>query len=189
MVCPGTVSGEQRNVAATSTTSQQAAPPREGMFRELLAIHAHLRRDLATVRRLADSVRAGITPPEIVAEIRNLETNSPLWRLKYGCMHYCRFVHLHHTIEDAALFPMVRRHDPSLNRVVDRLEEDHLVVHHITERIVAEADRIADDASGESRERLVHALLDLEEHLLAHLAFEEQTLGPLLSTWDRWPVE
>ena len=56
-------------------------------------------------------------------------------------MHYCRFVHAHHTIEDAALFPMVRKHDPSLNRVVDRLEEDHLKVHHITERIAAVADR------------------------------------------------
>jgi hypothetical protein len=32
-------------------------------------------------------------------------------------------------------------------------------------------------------------LLDLEEHLLSHLAFEEQTLGPLLSTWDSWPQE
>lgn len=176
-------------MAITSATGQQSAPPREGMFRELLAIHTHLRRDLATVRRLADSVRAGITPPEIVAEIRDLETHSPLWRLRYGCMHYCRFVHFHHTIEDAALFPMVRKHDPSLNRVVDRLEEDHLVVHHITERIAAEADLMTADGSEGSRARLVSALLELEEHLLAHLAFEEEALGPLLSTWDAWPVE
>ncbi len=159
------------------------------MFRELLAIHAHLRRDLATVRRLADDVRTGLTPPDIVATIRHLETNSPLWRLQYGCLHYCRFVHLHHTIEDAAVFPMVRKRDPSLNRVVDRLEEDHLVVHHITERIAAESALLEGAESWEARERLVQALLELEEHLLAHLAFEEESLGPLLSTWDHWPVE
>lgn len=159
------------------------------MFRELLAIHAHLRRDLATVRRLTEDVRAGLSPDGITVEIRHLETNSPLWRLKFGCLHYCRFVHLHHTIEDAAVFPLVRKHDPSLNRVVDRLEEDHLTVHRITERIAAAAEGLASDASGESRMRLVQGLSELEEHLLAHLAFEEESLGPLLSSWKAWPRE
>ncbi len=159
------------------------------MFRELLAIHALLRRDLQTVRRLAGEARDGLSPQTILAEIRDLRTNSPLWRLKFGCLHYCRFVHAHHTIEDAAIFPMVRKHDPSLNRVVDRLEEDHLTVHHITERIAAAADEVAAVASGGSRSQLVEALTELEKHLLAHLALEEESLGPLLSTWDHWPTE
>src|SRR5688572_16750812 len=176
-------------MTTAATTEQQYAPPREGMFRELLYIHTFLRRDLQTVRRLADEARDGLSPESILTEIRNLETNSPLWRLKFGCMHYCRFVHTHHTIEDAAVFPMVRKHDPSLNRVVDRLEEDHLTVHHITERIAAVADKIPNDASGVSRFQLVEALTELEEHLLAHLALEEKSLGPLLSTWEQWPQE
>src|ERR687893_1800093 len=180
-------------LATAPTTDETVATagtaPREGMFRELLTIHAYLRRDLETVRRLARDARDGLSPQTILAEIRNLETNSPLWRLKFGCMHYCRFVHTHHTLEDAALFPMVRKHDPSLNRVVDRLEEDHLTVHHITERIVAVAEKVPTDASGVSRFQLVEALTELEEHLLSHLAFEEESLGPLLSTWDQWPQE
>ena len=176
-------------MATAATTDKILTPPHEGMFRELLTIHSFLRRDLKTVRRLARDAREGLSPQTILAEIRNLETNSPLWRLKFGCMHYCRFVHTHHMIEDAAVFPMVRKHDPSLNRVVDRLEEDHLKVHHITERIAAVADKVATDASGVSRFELVEALTELEEHLLAHLAFEEESLGPLLSTWDRWPAE
>src|SRR6185436_11341653 len=114
------------------------------MFRELLYIHSHLRRDLQTVRRLAEQARDGLSPATILEEIRTLETNSPLWRLKYGCWTYCRFVHAHHTIEDAALFPMVRKADPTLNPVIDLLE---------------------------------------------HLDVEEEALGPLLSTWDHWPVE
>ena len=176
-------------MSAAPTVETTAAAPREGMFRELLSIHAHLRRDLETVRRLARDARDGLSPQTILAEIRNLETNSPLWQLKFGCWRYCRFVHAHHTIEDAALFPMVRKQDPSLNRVIDRLEEDHLIVHHITERIAAEAAKLPTDASGVSRFELVAALAELEEHLLSHLDFEEESLGPLLSTWDRWPVE
>ena len=176
-------------MATAPPIDKKHTPPREGMFRELLAIHAHLRRDLQTVRRLATEARDGLPQETILAEIRNLETNSPLWRLKYGCMYYCRFVHTHHTLEDAALFPMVRKHDPSLKSVVDRLEEDHLTVHHITERIAAVADRVASDASGVSRFQLVEALTELEAHLLAHLSFEEESLGPLLSSWDHWPME
>ncbi|MEA2513056.1 MAG: hypothetical protein QOJ59_2543 [Thermomicrobiales bacterium] len=176
-------------MATAPTTEEKYAPPKEGMFRELLYIHSFLRRDLQTVRRLAGEARDGLSPQTILAEIRNMETNSPLWQLKFGCMHYCRFVHTHHTIEDAAVFPMVRKHDPSLNSVVDRLEEDHLKVHHITERIAAVADRVATDASGVSRYQLVEALTELEEHLLAHLALEEESLGPLLSSWNHWPME
>jgi hypothetical protein len=176
-------------VSIITPAEPQISLPRVGMFRELLTIHAMLRRDLSLVRRLADEVRFGLSPEDIVSQVRELETNSPLWRLKFGCMHYCRFVHTHHTIEDAAVFPMVRKHDPSLNSVVDRLEEDHLVVHHITERIVAAADLVAVDPTDEHRARVVQGLLDLEEHLLSHLAFEEQSLGPLLSTWDSWPQE
>jgi hemerythrin-like domain-containing protein len=173
--------------AQTTETTQTARP--EGIFRELLYIHAHLRRDLQTVRRLADHVRSGLSAQDVLAQVRDLESNSPLWRLKYGCMYYCRFVHLHHTLEDAALFPLVRKHEPALRGVVDRLEEDHLTVHHITERIAAVADGIMEDESGESRSELVEALTELEKRLLAHLSLEEESLGPLLSTWDRWPVE
>ena len=168
------------------TMTQERA---EGMFRELLYIHTFLRRDLATVSRLAREARDGLDPASIITEIHSLESTSPLWQLKFGCMHYCRFVHGHHGLEDAAVFPMVRRADPSLNTVVDRLEADHLTVHRITERIVETADRVPSDPTGIARFELLAALGDLATHLLEHLAFEEKSLGPLLSSWDHWPTE
>jgi hypothetical protein len=181
--------GKCGGMTNTPVSDPTSAVPRKGMFRELLSIHALLRRDLQSVRRLADAARDGLGPEEILAEVRNLETNSPLWRLKFGCLHYCRFVHAHHSIEDVALFPMVRRREPSLNRMVDRLEADHRRVHEITDRIAAEAGQVIDDGTGESRVRLVEALVELEKQLLTHLALEEDILGPLLSTWDRWPPD
>lgn len=180
---------ETGTLTTAPTRGASSIAPREGMFRELLYIHSILRRDLATVRRLARDIQDGGPAEAIVAEIRELGTNSPLWQLKFGCMYYCRFVHGHHTIEDMALFPMVRKHDPSLGSVVDQLEEDHLKVHHITERIVAVADDVAREPSSGNREALVSALVELEEHLLEHLAFEEASLGPLLSSWEHWPTE
>ena len=171
-----------------ASTQTDVTAPAEGMFRELLYIHTLLRRDLDRVSRLAAEVRSGYPIQGVVDTVRNLETNSPLWRLRDGCWRYCRFVHAHHTIEDSALFPLVRRKDPSLRTVIDKLEEDHLIVHHITERIAELAGYVAERDSIETRVDLATALDDLEQHLLEHLAFEESSLGPLLSTWSEWPV-
>ena len=171
------------------TTDQTPAAPAEGMFRELLWVHTHLRQDLQTVRRLAAEARDGLSPETILAEIRTLQTNSPLWRLRFGCIRYCRFVNLHHQLEDTALFPTIRSHDPSLGTTLDRLQADHRVVHEITDRITAVAKRVPGDASGVSRFELVAALTELEEHLLGHLIFEEESLRPILSSWDTWPME
>ena len=176
-------------MTATEFDPTMSAERAEGMFRELLYIHTMLRRDLLTVGRLAKAARDGLDPATIVAEVRTLESNSPLWQLRLGCWHYCRFVHGHHTLEDMALFPMVRKQDPSLNPIVDKLERDHLVVHHITERIVESANRVPGDPTGIARFELVGALGELETHLLEHLSLEEQTLQPLLSSWETWPVE
>ncbi len=171
-----------------ASTIPETSAPAEGMFRELLYIHTLLRRDLDRVNRLATAVRSGYPVQGVIDTVKNLETNSPLWRLREGCWRYCRFVHTHHTLEDSALFPMVRRKDPSLRRVIDKLEEDHLVVHHITERIAVEAGKVAEHDTIETRVDLAAALDDLEQHLLEHLAYEEASLGPLLSSWSEWPV-
>ena len=176
---------DEARVASSGVTAARS----EGMFRELLAIHRLLRRDLAIVRRLAREAEAGEPAEAILTQVRSLQSTSPLWQLKFGCLHYCRFVHTHHTIEDAAVFPMIRRHQPALAPMIDRLEEDHLTVHHITERIAAAAAMLPGDEGPDHRAELVATLGELEEHLLAHLALEEESIGPLLSTWDHWPVE
>lgn len=171
----------------TDTAPYHDTERAQGMLRELLYIHSLLRRDLARVNRLADEVRTGYPAQGVVDTVRELETNSPLWRLRDGCWRYCRFVHGHHTLEDAALFPMARRKDPSLSTVIDKLEEDHLIVHHITERIAASAATVAECDTFEHRADLLEALNELETHLLSHLTFEEASLGPLLSSWESWP--
>ena len=171
----------------TDTTTYHDTERAQGMLRELLYIHTLLRRDLDRVNKLAEDVRTGYPVQGVIDTVRDLETNSPLWRLREGCWRYCRFVHGHHTLEDAALFPMARRKDPSLQSVIDKLEEDHLVVHHITERIASFAATVAEHDTFEHRADLVGALGELETHLLTHLTFEEASLGPLLSSWESWP--
>ena len=100
-------------------------PQGEALYEDLLWVHGLLRQDLATVERLAVEVADGAAADDVVRQVRALETTGPLWRLRASCLHYCRFVHHHHRLEDRALFPELRRVNPSLGPVVDRLQEDH----------------------------------------------------------------
>ena len=45
------------------------------------------------------------------------------------------------------------------------------------------ADGLETGAAAAHRDRLVEALGGVVEHLLAHLAFEEEAIGPTLSRW------
>jgi hypothetical protein len=161
--------------------------PGEHFVRELLWIHSILRQDLEIVRRLAGEVAAGKAPEEVQIEVAKLQTNSPLWKLKAGCLYYCRFVHMHHGIEDAYVFPALRRSNPALGPVVDKLEADHQRVSDICDDVVGAAGDLVRGDTPPARTRVVDALNDLRDCLLAHLAYEEEHISPTLRTWTHWP--
>ena len=162
--------------------------PGEHLVAELLWIHGILRDDLALVQRLAVEVANGKDAELVREEIARLKTKSPLWQLKVNCIYYCRLVHAHHNGEDAHIFPALRRSNPALNPVVDTLEADHRKVSDILDEVESAANdlRVHEGAAG--RERLVEALNLLAEHLLAHLAYEEESISPTLRTWRHWPM-
>ena len=155
-------------------------PLGEAFFEELQWVHGMIRRDLETVRGLAERARE-LPADELAAEVGALRANGPLWALKVNCLHYCRFVHGHHHLEDVALFPALRAADPELTPVVDRLEGDH-------RRVAAQLDEVEAAVAADDRDRLVPALNTLTETLLEHLAFEEESIGPTLRSLDRHPL-
>jgi iron-sulfur cluster repair protein YtfE (RIC family) len=166
----------------------QPVAPGEALFQELLWVHDMLRRDLATVRDLAERVQAGLEVDIVQAALDDLRTNSTLWRFRANCLYYCRFVYHHHTLEDAHLFPALRRSDPALAPVVETLEADHRRIAEDLHAVQAVARRLAQDESPAARAAMVSALSGLAERLLAHLAYEEDSIGPALRGWQEWPV-
>lgn len=159
----------------------------EALVRELRWVHDLIRRDLATVRRMADQIPAGLPAPEIKAGIESLAANGPLWHLRVNCLHYCRFVHSHHSLESHAWFPALRAADESINPVVDKLEADHENVAGLLDEVEAAAAQLADTDSAEYRDRLVIALEQLAADLLMHLDYEEEHTAAILRTWSGWP--
>lgn len=165
--------------------NQQAStePP---LLAELRWVHDMLRRDLATVRRLADDAAAGAAVTDLQHGVRRLQSGGPLFQLKVNCLSYCQVVHHHHELESAMLFPAVREAAPHLRQTVDRLEADHRRVADLLDQVDGAARTLGgDDAT--VRATLVAALRTLSDHLLEHLAVEEEALAPVLSTWQHWP--
>lgn len=150
------------------------------LFEELLWVHGMVRRDLDVVQRLASNVLNGLPASELHSGIKELKKNGPLWRLKVNCLRYCSFVHSHHNLEDAMLFPALRRQNPAIDPVVDKLEEDHRTVSQLLDAVEAAAIELGETDDAIARRRVADALNTLAERLLAHLDFEEREAGPTM---------
>lgn len=174
-------------VAAPVTLDRVKTRPSDNpLLAELRWVHDMLRADLATIRRLADDAAGGAPAGQIQAGLDRMKTRGPLFQLRVNCLSYCQFVHHHHQNEDVLLFPAVRRSAPHLAETVDKLEADHRIVSGLLDEVEAAARGLGGD-DAPIRQKLVAALQTLSDHLLAHLAFEEERLAPVLATWKRWP--
>jgi hypothetical protein len=174
--------------AAETQSPYPPGAPGEALVQELQWVHNMIRGDLRTVRQLAAGVDAGRPAEEIRAGLRTLAAGGPLWQLKINCLQYCHFVHSHHHLESAALFPGLRRVNPALGPVVDKLEADHLSISGRLNAVETAASTLGETEDPAAREQLSQALLQLSDELLAHLRYEEQEISGTLRTLSRWPL-
>ena len=147
----------------------------------LVEIHDHLRSELSRLHGLVEEVRRGLlTAGEARSEVHAMSLRQNNWTLGAYCQSYCGFVNGHHSLEDASVFPHLRRSEPAAAPVLDRLSAEHDTIHHLLQDVdrvlvglVVNADEAALDAVEE-------ALQTLGDRLLSHLAYEERELrGPL----------
>ena len=162
---------------------QGGQQPGESFVKELLWVHDMIRRDLSAVRKLAAAALEGAPPEDLSAEIESLQTKGPLWKLRMNCLHYCRFVHGHHSLEDQAMFPALLESNPGLSPVIDKLKADHRAIAVYLDEIAESIGELQWDETPSSRQRLAAALDRLSEHLLVHLDYEEEALNPTLRSW------
>jgi hypothetical protein len=163
-------------------------PQGEALVAELIWVHDMIRRDLGTVEKMAADAADGLPAEEIRAGLRSLATNGPLWQLKVNCLQYCHVVHSHHHLESIMLFPALRRANPALNPVVDKLEADHATVSDLLDEVEAAARELNGKSEPAARDRLTQALRKLRTDLLAHLRYEEDHISDTLRTFTGWPL-
>ena len=165
---------------------RQPNPRGEAMVAELKWVHEMIRGDLRIVRQLAADTRDGAPGEQVAAGVEELATAGPLWQLKVNCLQYCRFVHMHHHGESTLLFPALRKANPELGPVVDKLEADHASIATLLDQVSAIAQELAGQEDAGTRQRLSAGLEALSTDLLAHLAYEEENVSGTLATMTGW---
>lgn len=153
----------------TYTAHEQAAG------RHLIEVHDGLRAELRQVHDLLEQVTAGTMDPGAArSHINAMTMRQNNWTLGAYCESYCRIVTMHHTLEDQSVFPHLRRADRRLEPVIDRLAEEHQVIHAVLEGV----DRaLVSFVSGPDGVKELRAAVDLlTDALLSHLSYEEREL-------------
>jgi hemerythrin-like domain-containing protein len=150
-------------------------PHEQAAGRHLIDVHDHLRQELEGVRQLVEEVTAGsLDPGAARSQLNELTMRQNNWTLGAYCASYCRVVNTHHTIEDQSVFPHLRRRDPRLAPVIDRLEEEHRVIHEVLDGVDRALVAYVADPDGA---KALRAVVDqLSDALLSHLSYEEREL-------------
>jgi iron-sulfur cluster repair protein YtfE (RIC family) len=145
----------------------------------LIEVHDHLRAELARVRDLVGQVREGAADAASArSAINEMTMRQNDWTLGAYCASYCRFVTGHHMLEDEAVFPHLRASEAGLGPVLDRLADEHKIIHQVLNDVdQALVDHLRNPADFAGLQQAVDILTDT---LLSHLAYEEaQLVEPL----------
>jgi hemerythrin-like domain-containing protein len=91
----------------------------------------------------------------------------------------------HHSGEDSVLFPHLARREPQLKPVIDRLTDEHLVIHEAIEQV--DHALVQHMTRPEGHDAIQDAIDFLTDALLSHLAYEEQELVEPLARLGFYP--
>ena len=163
-------------VAADYAGGSPAAPGVPGgNGQHLVDVHDGLRQELDQLRGMVAQVIDGSTTPGAARSAINAMTmRQNNWTLGAYCQSYCRVVTLHHSLEDRALFPRLRRAEPGLTPVIDRLVEEHEHIAEALDQVDAALVALVEQrGTATGLQRVVDGLTDA---LLSHLAYEESKL-------------
>jgi len=148
--------------------------------RHLAQVHDHLRNELDQIRDLLRQVKQGsLQLSQARAAINEMTMRQNNWTLGAYCASYCAILTAHHGLEDEAVFPHLRRADPALAPVIDRLEAEHVVIGEVMQDVDRVLVRLMSHPGdfGDVDE----AFEVLADTLLSHLAYEEREITEPLS--------
>jgi len=138
-------------------------------------VHDYYRRELAQLRDVMRQVAEGIEQIGLAREqVATMTLRANAWALGGLCQAQCRILAEHHGMESGAIFPHLRRSQAELGAVLDRLDDEHHVIHGLLDDVDGALVRLAHEPSDLGP---VTAAIDvLTDALLSHFAYEEREL-------------
>jgi alkanesulfonate monooxygenase SsuD/methylene tetrahydromethanopterin reductase-like flavin-dependent oxidoreductase (luciferase family)/hemerythrin-like domain-containing protein len=148
----------------------------------LVDIHDALRAELDQLRDVVDQVAHGeMQAGQARSLINTMTMRQNKWTLGAFCESYCRIVTGHHTLEDRSVFPHLRRADPRLTPVLDRLQDEHEVIAGVLDRVDRALVTLVSERDG--MVPLREAVDLLTDTMRSHLSYEERELVEPLSRY------
>jgi hypothetical protein len=156
--------------------ARRYTPDEQAAGRHLIDVHDALRAELERLRDLIEQVgRGGADPAAVRSFLNRMAIRQNQWTLGAFCESYCRVVTQHHVLEDRSVFPHLRRSEPELVAVLDRLADEHETIAELLDRVDgALVELVGAQSDGIAG---VRAQVDLlTDALLSHFAYEEREL-------------
>jgi Hemerythrin HHE cation binding domain len=139
---------------------------------QLVNVHDLLRTELTELRGMLAQVRDGaLNATDASSELDAMALRQNDWTVGAFCSQYCGRVAQHHGVEDESVFPYLARAEPALAPIIQRLTDEHLVIHDAIQRVDAALVRQTNDP--EDRDGIQAAIDFLTDALLSHLSYEE----------------
>jgi alkanesulfonate monooxygenase SsuD/methylene tetrahydromethanopterin reductase-like flavin-dependent oxidoreductase (luciferase family)/hemerythrin-like domain-containing protein len=171
-----------RPVAPPAPAGYVYGPNAEAIGNHLTDVHGNLRRELEKILDTLEQVKTGTMPIDLArSALHEMTMRQNNWELGAYCEAYCTRLTHHHGIEDESIFPHLRGADAGLAPVIDRLGQEHVIIHEVIEGIdqaLVNLVRTEDDFN-----ELQDAMDILSDSLLSHLAYEEQQLSEPLARY------
>ena len=155
--------------------SVELDPRQRGAGDHLRMVHDHFRHQLETLTRAVEDLQEAAGDVDAVrAGVHGLAPSLTTQQVAGLCGQVCRFLTMHHTIEDQNMFPAVATMQ-AYAPVAARLAEEHVVVHAHLERVDDLA--VAVQTDPERIGELVAAVADLRADLESHFDYEETEMA------------
>jgi hypothetical protein len=155
--------------------SVELEPRQRAAGDHLRMIHDHFRHQLETLTRAVEALQGGTGDVAAIrAGVHGLAPSLTAQQVAGLCGQVCRFLTMHHTIEDQSMFPAVATME-TYAPVAARLAEEHLVVHAHLERVDDLAVAVRTDPG--RVDELADAVADLRADLESHFAYEESEMS------------
>ncbi len=101
------------------------------------------------------------------------------------CGRECNNLLYHHGAEEQQIFPILEaRADAGLRAVIDKLRQEHTVIHTLLEALGAQADAVMAAPGPDSYAALKDTFDKLETAIKSHFSYEETELEEALGVFN-----
>ena len=170
--------GERPSMPALQNVT--VAEQRAGLH--LAAIHRMHLRDMQRLAHVLEQVEQGAVSPEVFAqEVSNVELTHNMRMFGTMCGRECQVLTFHHDAEEHMIFPQLEQQNiQALSRVVDRLKQEHLIVHELITRLETAAQALVQNPDEHNLAKTKATFAQLHTVVISHFGYEETELREAL---------